>query len=151
MRENEQGEAVTVNGDRYWAMLNEFLFTKKEDHDIGNIWFEQDEPMCHTTEATLDVLRPVFEDCIINRRADVIWPPLSCDMTPLDYYLWDAVKDECYADKPATIHALKDNISEAFGDIQLHTIDNVLSNWTDRVGYCMTSRGCHLNEIIFHY
>ena len=26
--ENEQGEAVTVSGDRYWAMLNEFLFTK---------------------------------------------------------------------------------------------------------------------------
>ena len=25
--ENEQGETVTVNGDRYWAMLNEFLFT----------------------------------------------------------------------------------------------------------------------------
>ena len=24
----EQGEAVTVNGDRYRAMLNEFLFTK---------------------------------------------------------------------------------------------------------------------------
>ena len=27
--ENEQGEAVTVSGDRYRAMLNEFLFTKK--------------------------------------------------------------------------------------------------------------------------
>ena len=26
--ENEQGEAVTVNGDRYRAMFNEFLFTK---------------------------------------------------------------------------------------------------------------------------
>ena len=26
--ENEQGEAVTVKGDRYRAMLNEFLFTK---------------------------------------------------------------------------------------------------------------------------
>ena len=26
--ENEQGDAVTVNGDRYRAMLNEFLFTK---------------------------------------------------------------------------------------------------------------------------
>ena len=35
--ENEQGEAVTVNGDRYWAMLNEFLFTKIEEEDIGNI------------------------------------------------------------------------------------------------------------------
>ena len=28
--ENEQGEDVTVNGDRYRAMLNEFLFTSKQ-------------------------------------------------------------------------------------------------------------------------
>ena len=28
--ENEQGEAVTVNGDHYRAMLKEFLFTKIE-------------------------------------------------------------------------------------------------------------------------
>ena len=39
--ENEQGEAVTVNGDCYRAMLNEFLFTKIEEGDIGNIWFQQ--------------------------------------------------------------------------------------------------------------
>ena len=36
---NEQGEAVRVNDDRYRAMLNEFLFTKSEEEDIGNIWF----------------------------------------------------------------------------------------------------------------
>ena len=35
--ENQQGEAVTINGDRYRAMLNEFLFTKIEEDDIGNI------------------------------------------------------------------------------------------------------------------
>ena len=35
--ENEQGEAVTVNGDRYRAMLNEVLFTKFKEEDIGNI------------------------------------------------------------------------------------------------------------------
>ena len=63
-------------------------------------------------------LRPVFEDCIISRRADVIWPPRSCDLTPLDYYLWDAVKDMCYADNPETIDALKDNIREAIGEVQ---------------------------------
>ena len=74
--------------------------------------------MCHTTEATLDVLRPVFEDCIISRRADVIWPHRSCDLTPLDYYLWSAVKDKCYADKPERIDALKDNTREAISDIQ---------------------------------
>ena len=34
---------------------------------------------------------------------------------------------------------------------ELHTIDNVPKNWTDRVGYYMASGGNHLNEIIFHY
>ena len=57
----------------------------------------------------------------------------------------------CYVDKPETIDALKDNICEAIGEIQLHTIDNALKNVTDRVGYCMASRGSHLNKIIFHY
>ena len=72
--ENEQRESVTADGDRYRAMLNEFLFTKIEEEDIGNIWFQQGV-----------VLRPVFEDRIISRRANVVWPPRSCDLTPLDY------------------------------------------------------------------
>ena len=40
--ENEQEEAVTVNADRYRSMLNEFLFKKIKEQDIGNIWFQQD-------------------------------------------------------------------------------------------------------------
>ena len=75
--EIEQGEAVTVNGDRYRAMLNVFLFTKIEEEDIGNIWFQQDGATSHTGEATHDVLRHVFEDGIISRRTDVVWPPRS--------------------------------------------------------------------------
>ena len=109
-------------------MLNEFLFTKNEEEDIGNIWIQQDGATCHTAEATLDVLRPVFEDRIISRRADVVWPPQSCDLAPLDYYLWSNVEDKCHADKPETIEALKDNIRKAIGEIQLPTIDNKLKN-----------------------
>ena len=52
----------------------------------------------------------------------------SCDLTPLDYYLFGTVKDKCCADKPETIGALKDNIRKAIGEIQLHTVDNVLKN-----------------------
>ena len=72
-------------------------------------------------------------------------------MTLLDYYLWGNVKDKCYTDKPEAIEALKNKIREAIGEILLHTIDNVLKNWSDRVGYCMASRSSHLNEITFHY
>ena len=79
-------------------MLNKFLFTKIKEENIGNIWFQQDGATCHTAETTLDVLRPVFEHRIISRRADVVWPFWSCDLTLLDH------------------------IREAIGEIQLHII-----------------------------
>ena len=44
-------------------------------------------------------------------------------MTLMDYYLWGAVRDKCYADKSETIDVLKDNICEAIGEIQLQTIE----------------------------
>ena len=37
-------------------------------------------------------------------------------------------KYKFYANKPEAIDALKDNIRKAIGEIQLHTIDNVLKN-----------------------
>ena len=129
--ENEQGEAVKVNGDRY-------RFTKIKEENIGNIWFQQDGATCYKVEAALDILRPGFEDLIISRRADAIWASRSCGLTPLDYYLRGAVKGKCYADKPETIDNLKDNIRGAIVEIQ-------------RIDYSMASRGSHLNEIIFHY
>jgi len=35
--ENEQGAAVTVNSERYCAMLNEFLLPKFEEEDTDDI------------------------------------------------------------------------------------------------------------------
>ena len=46
-------------------MLKKFLFTKIEEEDIGNVWFQQDGATCYTEDATLDVLRPVFEDRVM--------------------------------------------------------------------------------------
>ena len=139
--ENEQGEAVTDNGDRYRAMLNEFLFTKIDEEDIGNIWFRQDSSStCHTAEATLDVLRRVVEDCIS-------WCRLTISELPFDtvWLLFVGCRQRyvSYADKPETNDALKNNIHEAIDEIQLLTIINVLKNWTNRVCYCMASWGCH--------
>ena len=68
-------------------------------------------------------------------------------MTPLDYYLFGAVKEKCYADKSETVNALKDNIREGIGEIQQYTIHNVLKNCTDGVSYRVASQGSRLNEI----
>ena len=39
--ENEQGEAVRVNGDRYGVMLNEFLFTKLKRRILATFGFNR--------------------------------------------------------------------------------------------------------------
>ena len=126
--------AVTANGDRYRAILNEFLFTKIEEQNIDNIWFQQDLAMCHTAEVTLDIFRLVSEDRIISRRADVVQPPRGCDLTALIYYLWGALKDKCYPDKPEAIDA-----REVIVEIQLHTTELHSELRFDTVGLLFVS------------
>ena len=68
--ENEQGDSVTVNGNRYRVMLNEFYLQKlrRRIRVLATFGFNR-TALCATQlrEATLDVLRPVFEDRIIGR------------------------------------------------------------------------------------
>ena len=78
--------------------------------------------MCHIAEATLDVWRPVFEDRIISRRAEVVWPPLSCDWTPLDYYLWRAVKDNTL-DNLDSQSQMNRNIFLSHHNVSTHILD----------------------------
>lgn len=148
--ENEAGATVTVNGITYRNMLTSFLWPYLEDIDLDDVWFQQDGAPCHTAGLTIAEVREKFDGRIISRNGDVNWPPRSCDLTPLDFYLWGAVKDKCYADNPQTINHLKTNIEAAIAEIEPHTIQNVLRNWTDRMAYAKASRGSHLNEIIFH-
>jgi len=55
-------------------------------------------------------------------------------LTPLDYFLWGIVKDECYANQPETIQELKYEIKVAIDEIRAPTVENVLKNWIDRMG-----------------
>ena len=52
--ETEQGEAVTVNVDRYRSMLNEFLFTENEEEDIGTFGFNR--TALRATQPTLHLM-----------------------------------------------------------------------------------------------
>ena len=110
---NEQGAAATVNNERYCAMLNEFLFPKIEKDDMDDICLQQGGATCHTANVTIVFLRIVSGNRIISRHSDVNWPIRSCGLTPLDYFLWRAVKDKCYANHPETIEALKHEIDAA--------------------------------------
>ncbi|GFX36357.1 uncharacterized protein TNCV_4932701 [Trichonephila clavipes] len=120
---NDEGHNFTVNGDRYRAMM--------------------------IARATIDLLKDTFGDRLISRFGPVNWPPRSCDLTPLDYFLWGYVKSLVYADKPQTLDHLKDNIRRVIADIRPQMLEKVIENWTSRLDYIRASRGSPMPEIIF--
>ncbi|GFT91003.1 retrovirus-related Pol polyprotein from transposon RE1 [Trichonephila clavipes] len=85
----------------------------------------------------------------VNGDRPVNWPPRSCDLTPLDYFLWGYVKSLVYADKPQTLDHLEDNIRRAIADIRTQMLEKVIENWTSRLDYIRDICGSHMPEIIF--
>ncbi|GFV96967.1 transposable element Tc3 transposase [Trichonephila clavipes] len=146
---HDEGHNVTVNGDRYRAIITNFFIPELNNHDVQELWFQQDGATCHTARATIDSLKDTFGDRLISRFGPVSWPPRSCDLTPLDYFLWGYVKSLVYADKPQTHDHLEDNIRRVIADIRPHMLEKVIENWTSRLDYIRASRGSHMPEIIF--
>ncbi|GFS61014.1 uncharacterized protein TNCV_4955471 [Trichonephila clavipes] len=73
-------------------MITNFFIPELNNHDVQELWFQQDGATCHTASATIDLLKDTFGDRLISRFGPVNWPPRSCDLTPLDYFLWGYVK-----------------------------------------------------------
>ena len=72
---------------------------------------------CHTTRENVTFLRSKFPQRVISRNADFNWPPRSCDLTPVDFFLWGFLKSRVYANKPQTVNDLKNNIQVAIREI----------------------------------
>ena len=52
---------AAVNGDTYHTMITDFFVPALDDNDVDNVWFQQDGATCHTSHATIDLLRETFD------------------------------------------------------------------------------------------
>ncbi|GFY16645.1 uncharacterized protein TNCV_2787711 [Trichonephila clavipes] len=111
-------------------MITNFFIPELNNHDVQELWFQQDGATYHTARATIDLLKDTFGDRLISRFGPVNWPPRSCDLTPLDYFLWGYVKSLVYADKPQTLDHLEDNIRRVIADIRPQMLEKVIENWS---------------------
>ncbi|GFY15833.1 putative DD41D transposase [Trichonephila clavipes] len=125
---NDEDHNVTVNGDRYRAMITNIFIPESNNHDVQELWFQQDGATCHTARATINLLKDTFGDRLISRFGLVNWPPRSCDLTPLDYFLWGYVKSLVYADKPQTLDHLEDSVRRVIADIRPQMLEKVIKN-----------------------
>src|SRR5215469_14707821 len=83
---------------------------------------------CHTANETKALLRDKFNGRVISRGGNVNWPSRTCDLTPLDFFLWGYLKEKMYVDKPATIQELKDKILRHINSIEPQLCLSVIEN-----------------------
>ncbi|GFW92605.1 uncharacterized protein TNCV_519221 [Trichonephila clavipes] len=142
---------VNKQNGRIWREANPQVYVETPLHPekLAELWFQQDGATCHTARATIDLLKDTLGDRLISRFGPVNWPPRSCDLTPLDYFLWGYVKSLVYADKPQTLDHLEDNIRRVIADIRPQMLEKVIENWTSRLDYIRACRGSPMPEIIF--
>ena len=95
---NKAGAAVSVNGLCHRTMIIEFLWPELEDIDVSDVYSQQDDAKCHTSGETIGLLCQKFPGRVISRNGDYNWSLRSCDLNPLDFFVWVHVKDKVYAD-----------------------------------------------------
>ncbi|GFT72017.1 hypothetical protein TNCV_2516411 [Trichonephila clavipes] len=102
-------------------MITNFFIPELNNHDVQELWFQQDGATCHTARATIDLLKDTF----------------------------GYVKPLVYADKPQTLDYLEDNIRRVIADIRPQMLEKVIENWTSRLDYIRASRDSPMPQIIF--
>jgi hypothetical protein len=79
----------------------------------------------------------------IGRRGAIEYSPRPQDLTPLDFYLWETLKDEVYRQKPATLNALRETIEASCAAIAPDTLTAVVRSAVRRHRRCLAADGGH--------
>ena len=150
--EDERGQTVTVNAERYVAILQDFFipYLEENEWDIPHVWFQQDGATAHTARVSMNVISETFAGRVISRNGDIPWPPRSPDLSPCDFFLWGYLKSKVYLGKPRTIPELKEAIQREIAAIPDTMLENVMKNFNDCLQECINVKGRHLPGIIFH-
>ena len=117
---------------------------------MADMWFQQDDATCHTANETIQLPHETFPGCVLSHFGDQNWPSRSCDLTPLDFFLWGYLKSKIYVNNPTTTRALQEEIKRCINEIQPQLYRKVMKNFDETVRMCQQSRGVHLPDMLFH-
>ena len=126
-------------GNWYLTTLDNFLSgcRKSEAIKYSLCWYQR----CLVSTMWCNMPHILCQIDSLCQNSDVNWQPRSLDLTHLSYFLWRAVKEQCYGKKTETIKHLKANVCDTIAKIWAHTLEKVYANWSDRMRYCEASHG----------
>ncbi|GBL91614.1 hypothetical protein AVEN_23665-1 [Araneus ventricosus] len=129
-----------------YCMIEILAFPQIEDLQ-PNIIFQQDGPQLHWSLKVRNVLDEKFRRRWIGRGDSISWPPRYPDITPLDFFLWEYVKNIVYQSPIRDTDELKSRITAATKSVDSEMLHRTWLEISYRLCVLSTSNAEHI-EIV---
>ena len=144
-----------LNGETYLNFLQNSIPELLEDVPLEirrQMIFMHGGAPPHYTNVVRQHLNRNYPDRWIGRGNDapVRWPPRSPDITPMDFYLWGAVKQKVYATPVDNQIELWNRIVQAFNEIRQtpNVFQRVRTALLRRARSCVRCNGGHFEQLL---
>ena len=124
-------EDDTVNGENYLLMF--FIPEIRKLHKLRSIVFQQDGAPPHFSIDVRLYLDNHLPGRWIGRGGSIRWVSRSPDLTQLDFFLWEHIKNNVYKTPIKDITELKRRIETEIKSISKETLCNAFSNISKRM------------------
>lgn len=144
---------TTLNGARFlvffqnefWDAVHDLPLTYRE-----NLYIQLDGAPIHNAAPVRRWLNENFQGKWIGRNSPfVAWPPRSPDLTPLDFFLWGAIKNKVYKTRPRTLEELKTRIKQVCEQMSQQELRKVCLRIRKIYEKCIRNYGGLVEDIDF--
>ena len=142
-------QGVKLNGEKYKELLTQQYFPAmsaaayKAGLKPGKFRFQQDNAPSHTARDVVSCLpkycKPFFK-----------WPACSCDLSPLDFYVFSEVKRgiEAMESPPKTEADVRTAVALACASLDQSKIDASIENFVKRCKLCLQVNGLRFEHMM---
>lgn len=133
-----------LKGADYLFLLNTHLQDFLAEIPLARlpaVWFQQDGAPVHGTREVREFLDNEFPGRWIGNRGVVEWPARSPDLTPLDFFLWGALKNKIYKHEVNTLEELRARIIDGFRSIRRRSVQRSTEKVRNKIDRCIRANG----------
>lgn len=142
-----------LTGRDYLDMLSGAIEGLLEDvplNLLSNHYYQHDGAPPHYAAEVRDYLNNKYGDRWIGRGGPIPWPARSCDLTVMDFYLWNEIKRRVYVEEAQSYDDLKNKIISAFNEVKSdnRALNLLKNNLLNRARLCIERNGLHFEQLL---
>ncbi|XP_067005481.2 uncharacterized protein [Anabrus simplex] len=135
----------------YNYFITEVLPKLLEDLPLGirsKICFQQDGAPVHRLKAVRKELPSIFPGGWFGKNESVAWPPRSPDLNPVEFFLWNHLKNVVYKKPYKSVDDLLDSIKSSIASVTVDMLRRVRENVVRRARLCIQAGGTHFEHLL---